>query len=144
MALTMAKNMSTMTRRGSSTGATICLDPALRLEAKLLQPVHAQYEVGNLMFPVGPQCGDRLFNPVFRNSGAPEKRPEPVLRGDAKFAVASWPEHDVVGRGSSAPDPKTAQAMRRRPGPLLLPEGRRHRVAMPAGRSDVQTQDPGK
>ena len=140
----MAKNISTMTRKSSSTGATICLDSALPLEAKLLQPVHAQGQVGNLIFRVGPQCSDRLFNPGFRNSGAPEKRPEPVLRGDAKHAVASGPEHDVVGRGSSAPDPKTAQAMRRRPCPLLFREARRHRAAMQAGRSHVQIQDPDK
>jgi hypothetical protein len=61
----MAKNISTMTRKSSSTGATICLDAALRLEAKLLQPVHAQGQLGNLIFRVGPQCSDRLFNPGF-------------------------------------------------------------------------------
>jgi hypothetical protein len=133
-----------MTRISIIAGATSCLDPALRLEAKLAQPVHAYGQVGNLMFRVSPQCGDRLLNPVGWDGGAPEKRPEAILRRDAKVAIAGRAEHDVVGRGSYAPDPKTTQTGRGRRGPRFLREGRRHRAATLTGRSHVQIQDPDK
>lgn len=133
-----------MTNSSIIAGATSSLDPAPRLEAKLPQPVHAQGQVGDLVFRVGPQRGDRRFNAVGRDGGAPEKCPKAILRRDAKVAVAGGPEHDVVGRGSYAPDPKTAQTGRGRRGPRPLREGRRHRAAMLAGRSHVQIQDPDK
>jgi len=59
-----------MTSR-KSRGAAICLDRALRLEAKLPQPVHAQGQVGNLIFRVGPQCSDRLL--YFRSVAGSEE-----------------------------------------------------------------------
>lgn len=128
-------------RRGV-TRATAFLDPALPLEAKFSQVIQAQGEVGNLMLLDGPQCGDRLFNPVLRDGGSPEKRTEPVLRRDSELTIASGPKHDVIGRGARASDPQAAQALSHRAGPLLLHEGRRHPAATLVGASHVQTNEP--
>src|SRR5260370_31602062 len=97
--------------------ATAFLDPALPLQAKLPQPIHAEREIGNLVLLVGPQCGDRRFNAGLRDGRSPEKRPKPVLGRDAELAIAGGPEHDVIGRGARASDPQAAHAMCR---PLLL------------------------
>ena len=133
--------IAVVVRRGV-TRATAFLDPALPLEAKLLQPFQAQGKVGNLMLLVGPQCGDRLFNPILRDGGSPEKRTEPVLRRDSELTIATGPKHDVIGRGARASDPQAAQAVRHRACPLLLREGRRHPAAPLVGRSHVQTNEP--
>src|SRR6266851_2153701 len=109
--------------------ATVFLDPALPLEAKLSQPIQAQGEVGNLMLLVGPEGGDRLFNAILRDGGSPEERPEPILGRDAELAITGGPEHDVVGRDAGAADPQAAAlAMRHPTWPLLLREGRCHRT----------------
>lgn len=128
--------------RRDVTRATAFLDPALLLEAKLLQPFNAQAKVGNLMLLVGPQCCDRLFNPALRDGGSPEKRTEPVLRHDSEDTITSGAKHDVIGRGARPPDPQAAQAMRHRACPLLWPEGRRHPAAPLIGSSHVQINEP--
>jgi hypothetical protein len=66
-------SIAVMVRRAGVTRATAFLNPARPLEAKLSQLIQTQGKVGNLMRSVGPQCGDRLFNPVLRNGGSPEK-----------------------------------------------------------------------
>lgn len=132
--------IAVVVRRGV-TRATVFLDPALPLEAKLSQVIQAQGKVGNLMLLVGPQCGDRLFNPILRDGGSPEKGAKPVVRHDSEFTIASGPKHDVIGRGARASDPQAAQAVRHRACPRLLREGRRHPAATLVGRSHVQINE---
>lgn len=134
-------SIAVVVRRGV-TRATAFLDPARPLEAKLSQPIQAQGKVGNLMLLVGPQCGDRLFNPVLRDGGSPEKRTEPVLRRDSELTIASGPKHDVIGRGARASDPQAAQALSHCACPLLLREGRRHPPATLVEPSHVQINEP--
>ena len=133
--------IAVVVRRGV-THATGFLDPALPLEAKLSQPIQAQGKVRNLMLLVSPQYGDRLFNPILRYGGSPEKRTEPVLRRDSELTIASRPKHDVIGRGARASDPQAAQALSHRACPLMLREGRRHPAATLVGPSHVQTNEP--
>lgn len=133
--------IAVVVRRGVTRAAAF-LDPALPLEAKFSQVIQSQRKVGNLMLLVGPQCGDRLFNPVLRDGGSPEKRAKPVVRRDSEFTIASGPKHDVIGRGARASDPQPAQAVRHRACPRLLREGRRHPAAPLVGLSHVQINEP--
>ena len=134
-------SIAVVVRRGV-TRATAFLDPALPLEAKLLQPFQAQDKVWNLMLLVGPQCGDRPFNLVLRDGGSAEKCTEAVLRHDSELTIASGPKHDVIGRGARASDPQATQAVSHRACPLLLGEGRRHPAAPVVGPSHVQINEP--
>ena len=134
-------SIAVVVRRGV-TRATTFLDPALRLEAKLLKPFQAQGKVGNLMLLVGPECGDRLFNSVLRDGGSPEKCTEAILRHDPEHTIACGPKHDVIGRSARASDPQAARAVGHRAWPLLLREGRRHPAAPLVGPSHVQINEP--
>jgi hypothetical protein len=105
--------IAVVVRRGVAR-ATAFLDPARPLEAKLSQPIQAQGKVGDLMLLVGPQCTDRLFNPVLLDGGSPEQRTEPVLRRDSELTIASGPKHDVIGRGARASDPQATPPLSHR------------------------------
>lgn len=133
--------IAVVVRRGV-TRATGFFNPARSLEAKFSQVIQAQGKVGNLMLLVGPQCGDRLFNPVLRDGGSPKKGAKPVLRHDSELTIASGPKHDVIGRRARASDPQATQAVRHRACPLLLGEGRRHPAAPLVGPSHVHTNEP--
>ena len=110
--------IAVVVRRGV-TRATAVLDPTRPLEAKFSQVIQAQGKVGNLMLLVGPQCGDRLFNPVLRDGGSPEKRTEPVLRRDSELTIASGSKHDVIGRRARASDPQATPPLSHRASPGL-------------------------
>ena len=122
---------------------TVFLECARLLETKLPQVIQAQLEVGDLMLLVGSKRSDCLFNAILRDGGAPEKSPEPILGRNAELAIASGPEHDVIGGGAGAADPQTARAMGHPTWSLLLCGHRGHR-AVPTGASQVQIQDPDK
>jgi hypothetical protein len=129
-------------RRGVRRPA-VFLECARLLETKLPQAIRAQIEVGNLMLLLCSKRGDCLFNAVFRDGGAPEKCSEPILGRNAELAIASGPEHDVIGGGAGAADPQAARAMGY-PAWFLLLRGNRSHRAVPTGASQVQIQDPDK
>ena len=77
-------------------------------EPELPHPLQGQQDIRDLMFRVATQRGDRLFNTFRRNRRTPEKGTETILGRNAKLAIASRAEHDVVCLAATSSNPEAA------------------------------------